>query len=120
MKPTTRREALITIVSAAATPAVAQEHQHAEAIAATAAPYKPTTLNPDEMKVVATLSDLIIPRTDTPGASDAGVPEFIDRRLTASPNLAASFRSGMASLGGNFPNLSHEKQVAMLTRMVDT
>ena len=115
MDSTTRREALILIASAS--PLAAQEaHQHpAETAPAKAAPYHPATLTTAEMRLAATLSDLIIPRTDTPGASEAGVPEFIDRRLTASPNLAASFRGGLALLGADFPRLAIEKQVAMLT-----
>ena len=40
------------------------------------------TLNPAQQLVVRTISDAIIPRTDTPGASDVRVPEFIDLILT--------------------------------------
>jgi hypothetical protein len=112
MNSTTRREALIAISSA---PLLNAQHQHAEEPAAPAAPYQPQTLTPAEMKFVARLSDLIIPRTDTPGASDAGVPEFIDRRLTASPNLAAAFRHGMSLLDPKFAQLPHERQVEILT-----
>jgi gluconate 2-dehydrogenase gamma chain len=72
------------------------------------------------MKFVAILSDLIIPRTDTPGASDAGVPEFIDRRLTASADLAATLRRGMATLGPDFTELPHDRQVAVLTSITET
>jgi hypothetical protein len=95
MNPTTRREALILI--ATATTVDAQQHQHADPPPVAAGPYKPRTLSPSEMDLVARLTDLVIPRTDTPGASDAGVPEFIDRRLSASPNLTASFRRGLAA-----------------------
>jgi gluconate 2-dehydrogenase gamma chain len=113
MNPTTRREALILI--AAAAPLKAQQHQHREEAAPPSLPYKPQTLAPAEMELVARLSDLIIPRTDTPGATDAGVPEFIDRRLTASADLAASFRRGMSLLDPNFAQLATERQVAILT-----
>jgi hypothetical protein len=114
MNPTTRREALIAIATAATLNA---QHQHAEETPASATPYQPKTLTPSEMDLVARLSDLIIPRTDTPGASDAGVPEFIDRRLTASPDLAATFRRGMLLLGPDFAQLAHERQVAILTEI---
>lgn len=116
MTPTTRREALILIATAA--PSLnAQQHQHSEDPPATNTTYKPQTLTPAEMAFVAILSDLIIPRTDSPGASDAGVPEFIDRRLTASPNLAASFRHGMSLLDPDFTHLSAERQIAVLTEI---
>jgi len=117
MNPTTRREALILIASAAPALDAQQKHTHAAEAPASKTPYKPQTLTPSEMAFVAILSDLIIPRTDTPGASDAGVPEFIDRRLTASPNLVASFRSGMAALGADFTHLPNDRQIAILTEI---
>src|ERR1043166_4520356 len=40
------------------------------------------TLNPHEAATVSLISDLIIPRTETPGASDVGVPQFVDLILT--------------------------------------
>ena len=116
MDPTTRREALI-LIAAAAPSLDAQQHQHAEPPAVPSAAYKPRTLTPAEMQLVTKLSDLIIPRTDTPGASDAGVPEFVDRRLTASPTLAASFRRGAALLDSGFSQFPTERQIAILTEI---
>jgi hypothetical protein len=113
MNPTTRREALVTIAGAA--PSLnAQQHQHAVETPAPTASYKPQTLTAAEMEFVAKLCDLIIPRTDTPGASDAGVPEFVDRRLTASRDLASTFRRGMSLLGADFAGLPTERQIAVL------
>jgi hypothetical protein len=117
MNPTTRRQALILIASA---PCVsAQEHSHEHAADPPPAPtaYKPRTLTPAEMKLLGRLSDIIIPRTDTPGASDAGVPETIDRRLAASPDLAASFRRGLSLLDPQFAAFEPERQIAILTKM---
>ena len=105
MNSTTRRDALIAIVGAAA---------------ASAAPYSPQTFKPDEMELVSKLADLMIPRTDTPGASDAGVPEFIDQHLTASPDAAAIFRHGLAQLPSDFLRQPPEQQAAILTRLADT
>ena len=35
-------------------------------------------LDPADMALLGEMADAMIPRTDTPGATDAGVPEFID------------------------------------------
>ncbi|MBX2821739.1 MAG: gluconate 2-dehydrogenase subunit 3 family protein [Rhodothermaceae bacterium] len=47
------------------------------------ADFVPQSLDADQYKLVTTLSDIIIPATDTPGASGAGVPAFIDNMLTS-------------------------------------
>ena len=38
-------------------------------------------LEPRELQIVSDLADAIIPETDTPGARDAGVPQYIDMML---------------------------------------
>ena len=38
-------------------------------------------LNSDQLKLIADIADILIPRTDTPGAVDVGVPAFIDTLL---------------------------------------
>lgn len=43
--------------------------------------WKPSVLDKDELAVVSRIADIIVPRTDTPGALDAGVPAFIDAML---------------------------------------
>lgn len=40
------------------------------------------TLNAHQQATVRTMAELILPKTDTPGATDVGVTEFIDLMLT--------------------------------------
>lgn len=40
--------------------------------------WKPAVLGANELAVVSRIADMMIPRTDTPGALDVGVPAFID------------------------------------------
>jgi len=44
--------------------------------------FSPRSLSADQLEVVGLLADSIIPRTDSPGALDAGVDRFIDTLLT--------------------------------------
>jgi glucoside 3-dehydrogenase (cytochrome c) hitch-hiker subunit len=48
---------------------------------ANAAPRRASVLNASQMQVVSRVTEIIIPRTDTPGATDVGVPGFIDTML---------------------------------------
>jgi gluconate 2-dehydrogenase gamma chain len=43
--------------------------------------FKPELLNEDQASIVSIVSELIIPRTETPGAIDVGVPSFIDQMV---------------------------------------
>lgn len=66
---------MLALVGAAAVPS--------SALAAVAAGRRPGSasaafLDPAEMALLREMADAMIPRTDTPGAGDAGVPEFID------------------------------------------
>lgn len=40
--------------------------------------FTPAFLSNEQSVLIETLSELIIPKTDTPGANDVGVPQFID------------------------------------------
>jgi len=79
----TRREALKRVawlmggtVSASAILAIQKGYS-----ATTPAGRKPSVLTPPQMRIVSTVSEIMIPRTDTPGAIDVGVPGFIDLML---------------------------------------
>jgi hypothetical protein len=58
----------------------------------------PKFFNPAEYRALTRMVDLIIPRTDTPGAADAGVPIYIDIIVGADDALGRKFRSGLADL----------------------
>lgn len=120
----TRRELLKTAAAAMAVPAARGQHQHTDSgLTQIAKPYTPVVLNPDQMQWVAKLVDLIVPRTDTPGASDAGVPVFIDRALSVDNTRKTQFLEGITRLdeaarrtyGSGFATLTAEQQTGMLT-----
>ncbi len=43
--------------------------------------YKPVFFTEDQARLVSELSDIILPKTDTPGAKEVGVPNFIDKMM---------------------------------------
>lgn len=58
------------------------------------------TLNPDQRRVVTQIAEMIIPETDTPGATSVKVPEFIDLILTewATEEEKAAFLAGLSDI----------------------
>ncbi len=110
MSEPTRREALVTIAGLGA------------AVSAAAQTPAGIFTAPERASVTA-LVDAIIPRTDTPGASDAGAVLFIERRLAANAPLLERFRSGLGALeseakqkfGSTFAALSNQQQSDLLT-----
>ncbi len=90
----TRRDAIRSAAGAAALLPVlsAQQHEQHAAPAAKAKPYRAKWLTAAEMKLLGEACDLIIPRTDTPGASDARVPEHIDYALQSDRARQAQLR----------------------------
>ena len=80
---------------------------------------------PAERAVLDAYCATLIPKTDTPGAIEAGVPGFLDGMMTnwASDNTRAGFRSALAeidesasfALGKGFAALTPEQQLAVLT-----
>ncbi len=58
----------------------AGEHQHSSSthVEPKPATYRPQFFTADEYQTIDTLTELIIPKDETPGAREAGVSEFID------------------------------------------
>jgi hypothetical protein len=90
--------------------------------------WTPKTLDPHQLSTIETLSELIIPTTDTPGAKAAGVPKYVDLFLTdGSPDDRGRFLDGLAWLDSYaqskhrlpFVRLSPQQQTAILT-ILDT
>jgi hypothetical protein len=53
-----------------------------EARAQVGTPPSPRSLNPHQFETLKTIAEMILPRTDTPGATDVGATEFVDLILT--------------------------------------
>jgi hypothetical protein len=83
---------------------------------------KGTAFTADEEQMITRMADVIIPKTDTPGAVDAGVPPFIVMMMQEcyAENDQQQFHRGLAAFdalckkqwGDHFLKLSPEKQVA--------
>lgn len=94
--------------------------------AAAAVPYAPKFFSPAELELVATLGELVIPQTDTPGARAARTHEHIDLVLSESlPDVQHDFRDGLDWLTRRsrdlhnrpFLDLSAAQQTALLTQI---
>jgi len=90
---------------------------------------KPGFLGPAQAIVVSTVAAIIVPRTDTPGAIDAGVPGFIDsvlrdvytedERNRYITGLTAFEAAAQAEHGGKFVALERPQQVALVRKFHD-
>lgn len=82
------------------------------------------SLSPDQYKRVSVIAEHIIPATDTPGANDVGVPQFIDTMLhhCYEEEERNAFLQGVDQLekdaeekyGNSFVDLNEEEQLEML------
>jgi hypothetical protein len=126
--PTSRRNVIKSIATAAVAAPLAAQHVHPSGsdllqIAAAASPYTAKFFTDAQLETVRLLVDLIIPRTDTPGAADAGVHRMIDTDLSRRQNLQQPWRDVLAwldaeaqrSAGKSFEGASKEQQTAILT-----
>jgi len=79
--------------------------------------------NAHDFETISRISELIIPASDTPGAIEAGVPEYIDiviardtdqQLLTADGLRWLDSEAGRITQGKNFLDLREEQQVSLL------
>jgi len=90
-----------------------------------AKPWAPRTLTADQNEMVTVIAEHIIPRTDTPGARDARVNEFIDAMLTdyypaeertrVLAGLERVDARAQSAYKKRFLDITPEQQVAVLT-----
>jgi gluconate 2-dehydrogenase gamma chain len=88
--------------------------------------YKPEFFTEDQARLVSELAEIIIPRTATPGAKDAGVPSFIDAMLKEVypkedqekflKGLEAIDEDARKTYGNNFADCEPEEQKALVKK----
>jgi hypothetical protein len=109
-----------------------QDHDHgghgqAAKTATKKAPYKAKFFNADQLALVATISELIIPTDEhSPGAIAAEVPEFIDLMISESTaEIQKAWTDGLAAIdklsqdknGATFNKAAKDQQIAILTEI---
>lgn len=86
-------------------------------------------LTPPQRKIIAAMTEVIIPRTDTPGAIDANVPRYIElmyaqwlnepERAIFEAGLAAMEKDVSAEYGTSFDQLSPQQQLEIMEELED-
>jgi len=118
-----RRELLRTLASAAALAAIPEKNLAAWSRVASGIPLH-NGLGPAHLALVRAIADTIIPRTNTPSATDVGVQKFVDvivneyftdaERTAALSGLDAIDARARAESGAAFAQLSADKRSAMI------
>lgn len=118
-----RREAVqrltVLVGGALSSSTVAALLSGCRATAASSSEWAPAVLSTEQLDILTVVVDRILPRTDTPGASDAGVPEFIDLLLDrwSGSEQRARVLAGLDELGADFLEMTDDEQVALLSRL---
>lgn len=127
----TRREAIqraALILGVAISPSILAGVLRAQPTAVSAAA-KPQHLSAQQFAIAAAAVERIIPRTDTPGGADVGVPAFIDLMVGAFMTVAEQrmFKDGLAEVEAasraahkiGFTALTAAQQDAVLKRIAE-
>jgi gluconate 2-dehydrogenase gamma chain len=101
-----RRSAVRTLATTAALPVLAPEQLSALLGArrslrhAAAGDLPPAALTEGELEIVGLVADIILPRSETPSATDVGVPAFVDLIVSEwmDEDEAQELRGGLADL----------------------
>lgn len=125
-----RRDAIKTAaVAVTGAAAWSQQHQHdqkdSSLVQVEKGPYEPKAFTATEFATLSRMVDLIIPRTETPGALDARVPALIDTSLSRNEPMQKTWKEGLAGLDAAargqhqsaFAQLQEPQQIAVLTPM---
>lgn len=86
----------------------------------------PAFFEAGEFRTLSRMVDLIIPRTDTPGAADAGVALYIDIVVNSDHALGDKFKRGLkeleeasvAATKKTFSSARESEQISLLTAML--
>jgi gluconate 2-dehydrogenase gamma chain len=91
--------------------------------------YKPQFFTPEQAAIITELAEIILPKTDTPGAKEVGVPAFIDSMLfeVYPKENQDNFLKGLAEFdddakktyGDSFVECSAEDKVALVRKYHD-
>jgi len=97
---TSRRELLMQIALTAGSSLLGSAALAAASPTAKTGIDEASRLNENQRRMIAQLTELIIPTTDTPGAKDAGVPAFIDQIFSVwcTPKERRIFVEGLGAL----------------------
>lgn len=84
--------------------------------------YQPQFFSPEQFQLIDSLTDLLIPEDETPGARDAHVAPFIDFVVNAAaeyaPEMQTEWQAALTWLEArNFGKLAKEQQLALLGEM---
>ncbi len=81
--------------------------------------WSPRAFTPEQLELIATIAEHIIPETDTPGARAVGVHRFIDALLaeTYPADARREFLDGLGQIGGTFLRASSAEQRSLLERL---